>query len=237
MSGPFTSIVNFTVNDFLQRAKKLSYLHSMKCQSIISVDGKCASGFSFPRHHKHKTIDVRQSSTLFSASDISINTIEHAVMQAYSYANRMANDLNINVERRMSSLEKMSKLAVLQLRKSQIVDYSHLDEHDTDFDSDSDESDTEDTDHDDNYSDCDDVSVIEEDLEDDLSRQFFKISPATFQGMRVFDSINPSLAQSYFVIATDNKKKYLHKQTAAWILLNEKYTLSSDRLKRVMTNK
>ena len=92
-------------------------------------------------------------------------------------------------------------------------------------------------DHNDNYSDYDDVSVADEDLENDLSRQFFKISSATFQGMRVFDSINPSLAQSYFVITIDNKKRYLHKQTAAWILSNEKCTLSSDRLKRVMSNK
>ena len=147
MSGPFSRIVNFTVNGFLQRAKKLSYLNSMKCQSIISADGKCARGFSLPRHHKHKTSDVRQSSTSFSASNIPSNTIEHAIKQAYSYGNRMANDLNTNAEQRISSLEKMPKLAVLQLRKSQIVDYSHRDEHDPDFDSDSDESDTESLEH------------------------------------------------------------------------------------------
>ncbi len=33
MSGSFSSIVNFTANQFLQRARKLSYLHSIQCQS------------------------------------------------------------------------------------------------------------------------------------------------------------------------------------------------------------
>ena len=89
----------------------------------------------------------------------------------------------------------------------------------------------------DNYSDCDDVSVTNEDLEKDMSRQFFKIISATFQGMRVFDSINPSLAQSYFVVTIDNKKAYLHNQTVAWILWNEQMYVSSDRLKHVMSNK
>ncbi|CAF3385705.1 unnamed protein product [Rotaria socialis] len=38
------------------------------------------------------------------------------------------------------SLRKMSKLTIFQLRKSRIVDYSHLNQHDPDFDSDSDDS-------------------------------------------------------------------------------------------------
>ncbi|CAM2715848.1 unnamed protein product, partial [Rotaria socialis] len=33
MSGPFSSIVNFTVHQFLQRVKKLSFLNSIKCQA------------------------------------------------------------------------------------------------------------------------------------------------------------------------------------------------------------
>ncbi len=33
-------------------------------------------------------------------------------------------------------------------------------------------------------------------------------------GMRVFDTISPSLSNCYFRVETDGNKKYLHKQTA-----------------------
>ena len=35
-----------------------------------------------------------------------------------------------------------------------------------------------------------------------------------FQGMRVFDTIPPSPAKSFFCIEIDSKKKYIHKQMA-----------------------
>jgi hypothetical protein len=54
--------------------------------------------------------------------------------------------------------------------------------------------------------------------------------------MRVFDSMNPTLAKSYFIVNINDTKKYLHKQTAAWLLSKDKPTLSSDRFKRVTAN-
>jgi len=53
--------------------------------------------------------------------------------------------------------------------------------------------------------------------------------------MRIGDKINPALDKSYFVVGINGVKKYLNKQTATWLLSKEKFTLSSDRLKRVMT--
>ncbi|CAF5058242.1 unnamed protein product, partial [Rotaria magnacalcarata] len=63
-------------------------------------------------------------------------------------------------------------------------DYSHLNQHGPDFDSDSDDSSGE-----------EDEDTTEND-EDNVSDHLFKVSSATFQGMRVFDSINPTLANS-----------------------------------------
>ena len=54
--------------------------------------------------------------------------------------------------------------------------------------------------------------------------------------MQVFVSINPTLTKSYFIINTNGTKKYLHKQIATWLLSTDKPTLSSDHLKRTMTN-
>jgi hypothetical protein len=109
--------------------------------------------------------------------------------------------------------------------------------HDPDFDSDSDDSSCEE-DEDTNENDKEDEDSIHgEDDEGYLSDHLFNGSSTTFQGMRVFHSINPSLAKSYFIVNINGTKKYLHKQTAAWLLANDKSTLSSDRLKRVMTNK
>jgi hypothetical protein len=45
-----------------------------------------------------------------------------------------------------------------------------------------------------------------------------------FHGMRVFDIISPSFSNSYFLIEIDGNKKYIHKQTACWLLTDGKAT-------------
>ncbi|CAF3730967.1 unnamed protein product [Rotaria sp. Silwood1] len=135
----------------------------------------------------------------------------------------------------ISSLEKMTKLASVQLQKSKIVDYSYLNEHDPDFNSDSDDSSCEEGDTTENDADNGD-SIDGGDDEDYLSDHLCNVSSTNFQGMRVFDSINPTLAKWYFIVNINGTKKYLHKQTAAWLLSSDKSPLSLDRLKRVMTN-
>ncbi|CAF1663965.1 unnamed protein product [Rotaria magnacalcarata] len=115
-----------------------------------------------------------------------------------------------------------------------LADYSIPSENETDLSSDSDdgiEGEEENTFEDES----DDDDSIRDD--EDLSNNVLNVSGMTYQGMRVFDSINPNLAKSYFVLNINGTKKCLHKQTAIWLLSNDKPTLSSDRLKRVMTNK
>jgi hypothetical protein len=71
----------------------------------------------------------------------------------------------------------------------------------------------------------------------DLIRQISGKRVAELLAFQECNGCNPILAKSYFIVNINGTKKYLHKQTAAWILSNDKSTLSSDRLKRVMTNK
>ncbi|CAM4835706.1 unnamed protein product [Rotaria magnacalcarata] len=235
MSGPFSSIVNFTVHQFLQRVKKLSFLNSIRCQANHSNANDSNNKFLFPRHHKQsRTIDSKQISSITSTSivELTVEALENAILQAYSYASRLVCHVNMYEQHQILSLRKMSKLASFQLQKSRIVDYSHLNQHDPDFDSDSDDSsDEEDEDTTGNGIDKEDST---EDDDNYVSDHLFKVSSTTFQGMRVFDSINPTLAKSYFIVNINGAKKYLHKQTAAWLLSTDKSTLSSDRLKRVM---
>ena len=55
-----------------------------------------------------------------------------------------------------------------------------------------------------------------------------------FSGIRIMDSINPALRQSYFKVKINDRVKYLHKQSGCWLHSNNVIKLSSDRLSRVM---
>ncbi len=238
MSGPFSSIVNFTVHQFLQRAKKLSYLHSIKCQSNSNNTSDSNCRFLFPRHHKlSEAMNSKQTPSLVSSSTIplTVEAIGSTILRAYSYVSRLVCDMNMYQKHQLLPLDKMSKLATLQLNKSRLVDYSCPDKYDSDFDLSSDDS-TSEEDEEITENDADKKDSLDDD-DDYLSGHLVNISTTSFQGMRVFDSINPTLAKSYFIVNINGTKKYLHKQTAAWLLSKDKPTLSSDRLKRVMTNK
>jgi hypothetical protein len=210
MSGPFSSIVNFSVHQFLQRAKKLSYLHSIKCQNN---SGSSNNGFLFPRHHKlSKAFDSKQMPSLVSSSTIplTVEEIENTILRAYSDVCRLVCDMNMYQQDQLLPLEKMSKLANLQLMKSCIVDYSCPDKYDSDFHSDSDDSSSEE-DEEITENGTDNEDSVNDDDDDNLSDHLVNVSTTTFQGMRVFDSINPTLAKSYFIVNINGTRKYLHK--------------------------
>ena len=65
-----------------------------------------------------------------------------------------------------------------------------------------------------------------------------KTEKINFTGTRIVDSINPALKNSYFQVQINNKTKFIHKQTACWLLTDKASRLSADRLSRVIeTNK
>ncbi|CAM2729861.1 unnamed protein product, partial [Rotaria socialis] len=100
------------------------------------------------------------------------------------------------------------------------------------FGSDSDDSSGEE--NEDTTGNCTDNEDSTEHDDDYVSDHLFKVSSTTFEGMLVFDSINPTLAKSYFIVNINGTKNIYFKQTAAWQLSNDKSTLSSDRLKGVL---
>ena len=56
MSGPFSSVVNFSVNEFLRRVEKLAVLQSIKCSSGLNTNN-----LAFPRHHKQSRLHLRRN--------------------------------------------------------------------------------------------------------------------------------------------------------------------------------
>ena len=55
-----------------------------------------------------------------------------------------------------------------------------------------------------------------------------------FNGMKIVDNINLEQKTCYLKIKINGKVKYIHKQTACWILTDENERLPADRLFRVM---
>jgi hypothetical protein len=110
MSGPFSSIVNFSVHQFLQRAKTLSYLNSIKSRNH---DSDTNNSLVFPRHHKlSKLVNSKQVLPLSSSSSVplSLEAIEITILRAYSNVCRLVVDMNMCQQDQLLPLEKMSKL-------------------------------------------------------------------------------------------------------------------------------
>ncbi|CAF3251131.1 unnamed protein product, partial [Rotaria socialis] len=97
----------------------------------------------FSRHLiQSMAVDSKQISSISSTSivELTVKALENTISQAYSYASRLVCHVNMYQQHQILSLRKMSKLTIFQLQESRIVDYSHLNQHDPDFDSDSDDS-------------------------------------------------------------------------------------------------
>jgi hypothetical protein len=75
----------------------------------------------------------------------------------------------------------------------------------------------------------DDPNGEEENLAKDLS----KVRQKNFRGCRIYDKVSATNAFKFFRIRVGNSIKYVHKQTACWLLTDGKNRLSSDRLVRV----
>jgi len=130
-----------------------------------------------------------------------------------------------------------------QLFSDSSKESNNEDEEESD-DEDEEESDTEDEEESDNEdeeeSDIEDEEEEEEEEEEEgLPHVLLDSSGASFKGMRVKESIEPTQSNSFFKVRRENDTAdvYIHKQTACWILTNEKFSLSSDRLKRVTQTK
>ncbi|CAF1300836.1 unnamed protein product [Adineta steineri] len=232
MSGTFSSNVNFTVDQFLRRAGKLSVLQDIERQHEHDESG-CS--LEFPKHHKRRY--KKAASPNNHSQDVSDNlthdTIQNAIFRAFNDAYKMLSVLDIDKtlkKSHKSTLNEISTFVRVQIeRKSHTTDYSENWDEYSDEESDSEQVNTSD--------DCyvSTESSSEDETEELLSNSNQKASE--FKGIRIFNEISSSKVNSYFRIKHDGNKKYMHKQTACWLLTDNKPTLSADRLRRVQQSK
>ena len=90
MSGPGSSIVNFSVLDFIRRTDKLAILETIKTESEFSPS---ATSLRFPRHHKL----AKPSSLVSSARPISLTVreVERIVLDAFAAAYELLKPLGV----------------------------------------------------------------------------------------------------------------------------------------------
>jgi len=229
LSGTFSTRINFTVKDFLQRSQKLCILNQMKHYQTDN-------NLLFPVHHKHRR-DSKQSST-YAYDEIDSLDIEQLILAAYDEAKNMIkcsgvietlsrfgiqtlNDLSAYVS---NTLRKQSKMINYSLPTSVIDDEFGLDEED-------DENNVENHQQDQTIDES--FSNLQIEQVSDEEEEILCSTKSHFDGVRVLDEINPNIKQSYFKLKINEKIKYIHKQSSCWMLAHNVSRLSNDRLSRV----
>lgn len=240
MSGAFSSVVNFSVNEFIHRATKLDVLQDIRCASELNLNN-----LKFPQHHKSWRQTNQSSLTSTTTTIITEKLIEDTVFSAYIEATQILTGCNMPILDPlgdMISFDEVNRLAFQKLASSRLKpprtrssEVSHDDQEDDDDDLD---DETEGASR--YYFSSSDDEVIDNndslvDNEGSNASVISNVSSSTKRGMRIFDSIHPSQHQSFFRVKINGQQKFLHKQTAAWFLSKDSKKLSSDRLKRVQS--
>ncbi|CAF1513074.1 unnamed protein product [Rotaria sp. Silwood1] len=233
LSGVYSTIVNFTIHDFLRRAAKLSLLNQIKCNESTNQSGE---RISFPIHHKHKADN--DLSIIQNLDDVDYLDIEQVILESYEASIELIENLGIAtllINHQIYKLEKLSKFMFNELNsKSRVSDsLTGTINVDDDMNSESDDCEYENSDDEDNdYNNSDEDEDVASDNEENAeSVQSIK---TIFSGTRIKDKINPDLANSYFKVKINDTTKFLHKQSAVWLLTDKNDRLSTDRLSRVM---
>ncbi|CAF1621515.1 unnamed protein product [Rotaria sordida] len=247
LSGTFSTIVNFTVSDFLHRSQKLSILNKIKHQQ---ENNQNENNLIFPVHHKYRNNNnLTLQERLEDIYDLDIDKIG---FNSYKMAVDLIKPLNvipILKEYHILELDSLSKYTFSQLNaKSKMIDSSIISTTCSKSSLHS-ELDTDDEEYDeDDYLNNNDefISNIYEDSQslndsfddDDEEEENMNSIKTDFDGIKILDHIKMEQKDRYFKIKINDKVKYMHKQTACWILTNDNEKLSSDRLSRVIqTNK
>ena len=238
LTGTFSSITNFTVQQFMKKTEKLSLLNNIKASE--EANDSCYS-LSFPIHHKNKHDDASAPLPSQSTDLMSVMDVEKVIFKAYEFAKKIVSRLpmsRILEQYNLNHINRLSSFVSKHLSKtSKTIDRSTLDETVcNDVDSHSDSSD-------DDLPTSDDILVDDADAEQEFDSDSTEnagdnvpkmtSNKNKFDGMRIYDDVEPSSVHQYFHININHKKKYIHKQTAAHMLTSNKHHLSFDRLARV----
>jgi hypothetical protein len=214
MSGVFSTVVNFTTEQFLKRAGKLSVLADIQNQS---ESGQLSCSLQFPKHHKRCRQSAASKNVVLSASIhlLTCDNIKKTICQAYDDAYDLLSKLDVHI-----ALKKAKKTEMLQVssfvraqfdRKFKKVSY----DDDESYLSDNDESSYKFRSDINTAADLDDDSSCDDETENVSS--ISASGKSQFHGMRVCDTIPSSLAKSYFRVELDGKKNiFTNRQPAGF---------------------
>ncbi|CAF1686075.1 unnamed protein product [Rotaria magnacalcarata] len=239
LSGIYSTIVNFTVHDFLRHAQRLPLSNDIECKQLHNGSvGKLV----LQVHYKHRV--ERQSSFTHSQLEIDEIDIEQVITDAYHHAVDMLEGLdilNLLEEKHVLELKPLREYLFRQLNSnSQKHNYSfqisNIDDEVFESDDDNDE-DGNDTTNDLSMNEGNDDSSINNDYTDEdeqnNTQDLINTTKKDFSGVKVADKVEPHIEHTYFKVKLNHDTKCLHKQTACWLLTEEKSKLSNDRLLRV----
>ncbi|CAF1288691.1 unnamed protein product [Didymodactylos carnosus] len=184
----------------------------------------------FAVHHKHRhDQEMLEKQNL---GDVRKLEVEEIIGSVYTRAVELIKQFNIIPALKKNNIFKMNDVSEFiskQLKtKSNLSDNSQMKE-DTDDDNDDQKeeehlSGDEETDRNEKSS----------DEEDEIDLNNIKTIKTDLRGMRIRHEVPKDQQNCYFKIKINGTEKFLHKQTACFLLTNENSTLSSDRLSRVM---
>ncbi|CAF4907930.1 unnamed protein product, partial [Rotaria sp. Silwood1] len=231
LSGVYSTIVNFTVHDFLRRAQRLSLLNDIKFKHL---NDRSVNNLVFSVHYKHR--HDHQSLATQSQREVDLIDVEQVITKAYHEAIDMLSGLevlNLLNDKNVLGLKPVSEYVFKQLNSnSKMYDYSsQLSQMDDgEFEIDDDDDDDDDDNDDDNrtaadlnindgFSSNDDYD--DEDEQDD-TRNLINTTKEEFSEMKVLNTIQSHIEHSYFKVKINDHTKYMHKQTACWLVTGEK---------------
>jgi hypothetical protein len=220
LNGVLSSITNFSMFEFLQKIGKISILNQVKC---IEEANDSAHSLKFPVHHKSRHRETTMSANTLVTSTITIDDIEEIIMKAYHKAECIMDSLRLTKaleKNNLNGFQRLNDFVFRELTEKSKVDYSYFNEEEL--------RDTFDYDNRDeiNVQSSEANEANEYSSEDDEPIDYHVTSSKEeFQGMRVYDQIDPSKRSHYFQIIINYKTKFIHKQTAARLLTANKNRL------------
>ena len=207
--------------------------------SIKSRDGYVGDyRFQFPHHHKVDKQTLNYSINLIQELNFNEYDIENIINAAYERAKIYVSMVNMSqrlINKNLYSSPELNSFLRRYLSKSSstIVDYAGNDSSDDDSTDGGFESDNIDSQSLEHNQTSPDPSDNEEEEGNVLASDLPDIAKEDFNGCRIYDKISPQHSNKYFRIRIGNSMRFLHKQTACWLLTTNKSRLSNDRLMRV----
>ena len=220
---------------FIQRAQKLSLLNNVKYKQRHD---QSVSKLIFPVHYKHRYDQQPLSKSI--QDEIDQIDIEQLIANAHDDAVTIYNDLEV--------LDLLQQKHVLGLNplSAYIFEYLNTNSQTYNFpsqveiidreefglaaDDDNEEVDSDNSTYENSSSDDDNADNEEQ----EITTVFINTKKRDFFGTKVYDA---DVQNTCFKVSMNNQTKYLHKQSACWLLTEETNKLSNDRLLRVMQNR